>query len=189
MVRKERELAFEKASDKRKASDKSAIRRLCGREDPPEFRSSSWDLDRIYFYLLVQYFGVATLSWSADDASATGDHDELMEHDWLCAARDVEMEVERYRAKSKGRSLMPLTYALRAMVELHPEQQDLPRVKDAVGSAITVVETELSGEVLDSEVGRPITLLLNGLKTPHTGGPSLGPGVPDALAATSVSDH
>lgn len=69
-----------------------------GRE-PIMFRESSWDLDRIYFYLLIQYFGTAVLRWQP--VRTAGKAVPLL-HDWLCAARDVEMEVERYRARSKG---------------------------------------------------------------------------------------
>ena len=65
-------------------------------------------------------------------------------YEWVCAARDVEMEVERYRAKSKGGSLMPLTYALRALESLDPGlARDDKEVKAAVKSAVTAVEREL----------------------------------------------
>ena len=164
-VRKQRELVFEKSTTREPATTERALKRLCGKQKPVEFRSSSWDLDRIYFYLLVQYFDVDALRWSDDESrGAVTDRDQLMEHDWLCATRDVEMEIERYRAKAKGRSLTPLTYALCALVALHPERKlDNVRVQTAVEAAVSAVRKEL-GAVLESETGVPIKRLLTALE-------------------------
>jgi hypothetical protein len=128
-IRREREVTFDKAS---KGSETSAswtepLEKLMGNRKPTTFRESSWDLDRIYYYLLIQYFGTRALRWEPAaeptavspnhegvhlgvlNGPAAGTHDPLvpMKHDWLCAARDVEMEMERYRAKSKGAHSCP----------------------------------------------------------------------------------
>jgi hypothetical protein len=61
----------------------------------------------------------------------------------VCLARDVEMEVERFRAKSKGGSLTPLTYALVALQTLDPERT--PEGSDARRAAentLDLVETD-----------------------------------------------
>jgi hypothetical protein len=143
-------------------------------------RESSWDLDRIYYYLMVHYFGTAALRWEAFQQAPTPsavtaqqtastihpittdvDHTSNAEdYDVPCAARDVEMEVERYRARSKGGSLMPLTYALMALKGLWLIRKE--RNADELGaikSAFTIVREEL-GEVLTSEPGRQIERLL-----------------------------
>lgn len=116
-IRKQREAAFEQASKhpEGRVDWYPIIGSLTGGESPIRFRESSWDLDRIYYYLLIQYFGTAALRWRQD---ALDGEPVTMQQDWLCGARDVEMEVERYRAKSKGGSLMPLTYALVALQEI-----------------------------------------------------------------------
>jgi hypothetical protein len=134
------------------------------------FRASSWDLDRIFYYRLVYYYETAAFRWPEaavpDAAAASGaDSDRLadpLEHDLFCAARDVEMEAEKYRARTKGGSLMPLTYALAALHRLHPRAvSKSAKVHAAIASSIAVVNEEL-GDVLRSEAGRPIaTLLMN----------------------------
>jgi hypothetical protein len=156
-------------------------------------RESSWDLDRIYYYLLIQYFDIAALRWEPVQRSEAGSKADQtpdspavrrdaqadsrttpMEHDWFCAARDVEMEVERYRAKSKGGSLMPLTYALVALNALQPgNARQHPKVQSAVKSAATLVNDEL-GDVLKTEQGRPIVRLLNELQGLGAGDLGLG---------------
>ena len=128
------------------------------------FRESSWDLDRIYYYLLVQYFGTTALRWDADAADGPRRPRKsaaTMDHEWFCAARDVEMEVERYRARDKGGSLTPLTYALVALQALRPEEASrLPKVERLVASALMLVKKEL-GAKLSSEVAQPIATVLD----------------------------
>jgi hypothetical protein len=122
-----------------------------------DFRESSWDLDRIYYYLLVQYLctGVLASGLGTDGCSVAP-----TEIDFLCAARDVEMEVERYRARSKGRSLSPLTYALVALHVLGPQRAPAGcDALSAISAAVALVKTDLS-EILKDEVGRPIRCLL-----------------------------
>ena len=64
-IRRERESAFEKAPGSRypPVSPHQAIGHLTGRLTPITFRASSWDLDRIYYYLLVHYFSTLALRW------------------------------------------------------------------------------------------------------------------------------
>jgi hypothetical protein len=122
-----------------------------------DFRRSPWDLDRIYYYLLVQYFCTGVLASGLGTDGRSKQPDEI---DFLCAARDVEMEVERYRAKSKGHSLSPLTYALVALCELGPQRAPPGcGALSAISAATALVKTDLS-EVLKSGVGRPIRCLL-----------------------------
>ena len=134
------------------------------------FRASSWDLDRIFYYRLVYYFETAAFRWpgvavAKPPASARGRPSEMalpMEHDLFCAARDVEMECERYRARTKGGSLMPLMYALDALQGLDPREyktEPVEPVVRVVTSAIHVVQTEL-GPLLDSDEGAAIKGLL-----------------------------
>ncbi|HET8774016.1 MAG TPA: hypothetical protein VFP80_09505, partial [Thermoanaerobaculia bacterium] len=106
------------------------------------FRQSSWDLDRIYYYLLIQYFGTSPLHAG-----------KPVQEDWLCAARDIEMEVERYRSKSKGGSLMPLTYALGALQSVGPRSGADAEAVQAVLSALDLVQEEL-GSIVNSAVAR-----------------------------------
>jgi hypothetical protein len=172
-IRREREVVFEtvkKDADGRVSWE--AINRLTMKREPIRFRESSWDLDRIYFYLLTQYFSTAVLRWEqvADGATPyAGAWEEgkavPQRHDWLCAARDVEMEVERYRAKSKGGSLMPLTYALVALQEI--DQQQAPNSDEArvaVTSALDLVEKDLGQELLTSEPGRVVDRTLKQMR-------------------------
>jgi hypothetical protein len=147
-------------------------------------RESSWDLDRIYYYLLVHYFGTAALRWesygslssiAAVDAQQTAslvqpiaaeaDYIAKTEnYDVPCAARDVEMEVERYLARSKGGSLMPLTYGLMALRTLWLDRPNRNTDDDGtIRSAFAIVREEL-GEVLNSEPGRQIERLLAEIK-------------------------
>ncbi|MEP6934119.1 MAG: hypothetical protein ABI988_09290 [Nitrospirota bacterium] len=93
--------------------------------------------------------------------TAEADHTAKAEdYDLGCAAREVKMEVERYRARSKGRSLMPLTYGLVALKALcsRPATRSADK-HGALESAFTLVSEEL-GEVLKLECGRPIKRLL-----------------------------
>ena len=134
------------------------------------FRESSWDLDRIYYYLLVQYFGVHALLWASSptgaspgelpaDAKSDGEPPSRA-HDLFCAARDVEMEIERYRARAKGGSLTPLTYALVALETLKPARSSsVEAVRVAVTSALSLAKEELA-DILRTEQGRPIARLL-----------------------------
>jgi hypothetical protein len=86
---------------------------------------------------------------------------EGKDYELICAARDVEMEVERYRSKSKGGSLSPLTYALVALRQLKPRTaSDKADVQLAVSSAVTLVRNEFS-KLLEMEAGRPIKTLLD----------------------------
>jgi hypothetical protein len=131
------------------------------------FRASSWDLDRIFYYRLVYYFETAAFRWPGAVAldSTPGPRGESskvaapMEHDLLCAARDVEMECERYRARTKGGSLMPLVYALDALQSLRPREHKTEQVERAVSRSINVVRTEL-GPLGDSDERTAIEGLL-----------------------------
>lgn len=147
-------------------------------------RESSWDLDRIYYYLLVYYFGTAALRWESfqplstladvtaqqtvppvhpgtTDAESTA---KAENYDLPCAARDIEMEVERYRARSKGGSLMPLTYGLMALEKLCSTRTTRNSEEHgAIKWAFTIVREEL-GEVLKSAPGRQIERLLGEIK-------------------------
>ena len=138
------------------------------------FRESSWDLDRIYCYLLVQYFDVDALRWEANGTSVVPDQptsdtgsggstsadEPPLNHDLFCAARDVEMEIERYRARAKGGSLTPLTYALVALQTLKPSRAaSVEQVRIAVTGALALVRDELA-EILRTDEGRPIARLL-----------------------------
>lgn len=119
-----------------------ALKELTGNRKPIVFRQSSWDLDRIFYYLLIQYFDFWALRWNPkmdDKESAKVDDkepDKKEKYDWFCAARDVELEVERYRSKSKGGSLTPLTYAFVALQALKPEEAPEGKPTDAIKSAL-----------------------------------------------------
>jgi hypothetical protein len=165
-IRREREAAFEAAvKDPRAlASWHTPIGKLTGKRQPIAFRESSWDLDRIYYYLLIQYFGLAALRWEKEEGPAA--EPVAMRHDWLCAGRDVEIEVERYRARSKGGSLMPLTYALVALQEIDRQASPEPReTAAAVQRALQLVESELGDSGLSSEPGKPIALMLRQMRS------------------------
>jgi hypothetical protein len=136
-------------------------------QEPPtrllRFRESHWDLDRIYYYLLVQYFGVDALRWELDrrtDQAADGDERPVLKHDLECAARDVEMEIDWYRSRAKGGSLTPLTYALVALRTLKPSRAaSVESVRTAVTAAVSLVKEEFADH-LRTEQGRPIARLL-----------------------------
>ena len=185
-IRREREVAFEQAAVSDVSWDE-VFRELTRNRRPIKFRESSWDLNRIYYYLLVQYFGSAALRWEPAEARAKSfavapatTVPLPMPHDWLCAARDVEMELERYRAKSKGGSLMPLTYALVALQEIDRQKAPNPdQARIAAQSALKQVQTELGDEVLSSDAGRAIRRVLLEMLPPN----ELG-----AWASVTVSD-
>jgi hypothetical protein len=81
--------------------------------------------------------------WSATSA--------LLRCDLARAARDVEMEVERYRARSKGGSLITLSCGLFALNALSSAAGARSAEQhDAIKSAFVLVREEL-GEI--SEVG------------------------------------
>ena len=180
-IRLKRESAYVKPS-----TLDAALRDLTDNQLPIVFRQSSWDLDRIFYYLLIQYFETFALRWepsennargsvAADTTAAvtaiepigtSGTPPPAMDHDWFCAARDVEMEVERFRAKSKGGSQMPLTYALVALQALKP--QNVPENSDArrlVPAALELVKSEFR-DLLNSDAGRPIARLLVDMQPP-----------------------
>jgi hypothetical protein len=161
-IRREREVAVERLEeDGDGVVSWKALNTLTGGR-PIRFRESSWDLDRIYFYLLIQYFGTAVLRWQP--VRTAGKAVPLL-HDWLCAARDVEMEVERYRARSKGGSLMPLAYALCALQEINQQEAPNPdEARSAVTSALELVEWELGEEGLTSEAGTAINRRLKQMR-------------------------
>jgi hypothetical protein len=159
-----------------KAGAQAAERQPAAREMPMRllrFRESSWDLDRIYYYLLVQYFGVHALRWEASGTSvaprsraagsgagdADADERSPLSHDVFCAARDVEMEIERYRARTKGGSLTPLTYALVALATLKPSRLPSEDAKTSVAAAVSLVEEDLA-DVLKTDPDHPIARLL-----------------------------
>lgn len=129
--------------------------------NPFFFRQSSWDLDRIFYYLLIQYFDFLVLRWDyADSAPSDTDKESAkMDYDWFCAARDIELEVERYRSKSKGGSLMPLTYALVALQALKPEEAPEGKPTVATESALSLVK-----KVLESDSDGPISRLLDDIR-------------------------
>ena len=171
-IRREREVAFENVKqDARGRVTWRVIGRLTQKREPIRFRESSWDLDRIYFYLLVQYFGIAVLRWervrklsNAYSGSWKAGKAVPLRHDWLCACRDVIMEVERYHAKAKGGSLMPLTYALVALQEIRENKAPNPEeARAAMRSAFEAVETGLGAELV-SEPGRAIDRALKRMR-------------------------
>jgi hypothetical protein len=127
-----------------------------------DFRESSWDLDRIYYYLLVQYFRRGVLaSGRGEDGSC-----KPADNEFLCAARDVEMEVECFWARSKGGSLIPLTYALVALKALGLERPPHgPEARSAIANALNLVETDLKTLPIDSEAARPIFRLLDQIRS------------------------
>jgi hypothetical protein len=164
----------------------AAIGMLTSNRKPIDFRASSWDLDRIFYYLLIDYFRAASLKWippqdttgSVPVTSASlpvlptsktpdsgGNNWRPMPQDIMCAARDIEIEVERYRAKSKGGSITPLTYALVALQTLGADTPDLhdrnfDNAQAAVRSAIDLVKHELA-DVLGCDAGRALSRLMN----------------------------
>lgn len=164
---------------------RAAIGELTDNRGPINFRASSWDLDRIFYYLLIDYFRAAALRWmplkpTSGSAAATSaslapirnlaepgnGNLNPMPQDIMFAARDVETEVERYRAKSKGGSLMPLTYALAALQALRidipdPHDRDFERAQTDVSSAINLVKQEFA-DVLKSDAGRALARLVDG---------------------------
>jgi hypothetical protein len=161
-IRKQREAAFEQASrhPEGKVQWHPIIGTLTGGESPIRFRESSWDLDRIYYYLLIQYFGIAALRWGL---GALDGEPAAMQQDWLCGARDVEMEVERYRAKAKGGSLMPLTYALAALHEICQHRPPDPTAANTrIKAARDLVLEELQS-ILDSPSAGALARLLREL--------------------------
>jgi hypothetical protein len=77
--------------------------------------------------------------------------------------RDIEMEIERYRAKSKGGSLMPLTCALAALQALEPRKAPYgPELQSAVTAALALVRDELH-DVLETS-GGPILRSLDSIR-------------------------
>jgi hypothetical protein len=125
-----------------------------------QFRASSWDLDRIYYYLLVQYFGPHAVQWESPEIRTEDGEPVARPHDLFCAARDVEMEIERYRARAKGGSLTPLTYALVALHALKPVRAaSVDEVRVSVSAATRLAKEELA-DMLRTEEGRPIARLL-----------------------------
>ena len=115
-IRRQWERAWERtrSGPERAEPWKEALTKLTQHRQAAEFRASSWDLDRVFYFLLVQYFQAAAI----DSSRSTDGLPKPTDSDYVCAARDVEMEVERFRAKSKGGSLTPLTYALVALQAL-----------------------------------------------------------------------
>jgi hypothetical protein len=146
-----------------------ALKELTGNRKPIVFRQSSWDLDRIFYYLLIQYFDFWALRWNPkmdDKESAKADDkepDKKEEYDWFCAARDVELEVERYRSNSKGGSLTPLTYALVALQALEPEEAPEGKPTDAIKSALELVEKEFHDD-LEKDPDGPINRLVKDVR-------------------------
>jgi hypothetical protein len=134
-----------------------AIGKLTKNVEPTRYRQSFWDLDRIYYYAIVRYFVFAALRWKAGAA----EEPHPLPHDWFCAARDVTMEVERYRLRSKGASLLPLKYALLALQRIN-RKQPAERVEEArhsVAMALQFIdqelpETERDASPLGAEIGR-----------------------------------
>jgi hypothetical protein len=164
---KETTQADDRKTDARSLSKPEAVLQCAMPERLMTFRASSWDLDRIFYYRLVYYFETSAFRWPSaavakSTASPGGKSSTVaapMEHDLFCAARDVEMECERFRARTKGGSLMPLIFALDALQGLHPRQHATGSVERDVTSAINVVHTEL-GPLLDSDEGAAVKRLL-----------------------------
>jgi hypothetical protein len=134
---------------------KQTVEKLESPEEAIDFRESSWDLDRIYYYLLIQYFRTDVLA-----SGVGGDGSSPTENEFLCAARDVEMELERFWAKSKGGSLMPLTYALVALQALGPAHAG-SKARSVITTALNLVKTDLKTVLNASDAGHPISRLLN----------------------------
>jgi hypothetical protein len=141
-------------------------------------------------YLLVQYFSSDVLRWTpppADGSGAMGEAATLSHLPiffWPCAARDVEMEVERYRAKAKGGSLMPLTYALVALAQIDREVPPDPiKAASAVAAALDTVDAELGQNGLSSGTGLIVRRLMNDIRQ-HRPTP-----VPSSLVNTRKSPN
>jgi hypothetical protein len=85
------------------------------------------------------------------------------------------MEEERYRARAKGGSLMPLTYALRSLQALGPQLvqgNELAEAKSHIESALKATYRGL-GRTLEQPAGGHISELLKNLATAV--GASVGP--------------
>jgi len=166
----------EEDSSKRNEEDRSEKREPLLQCRTPQrlmtFRASSWDLDRIFYYRVVYYFETAAFRWPqkaemSDRTLASPTSPDMpmpLAHDLFCASRDVEMEAEKFRARTKGGSLMPLIYALEAFRGLHPRATGAgdARVEASITSALATVREQLS-DVLLTEAGRPIATLLASL--------------------------
>jgi hypothetical protein len=163
-IRQHRESAYVPAPgvSRQAVSPHTAIERILEGVHPKSLRASSWDLDRIYYYLLIQYFDTLALRWERGRKGRLQAEARPVSHECLCAVRDVEMEVERFRAKAKGGSIMPLTYSLAALEAISPQRcADKARVPRALQAALELVDTELK-EVSAAEA-EPIRRTLRSL--------------------------
>lgn len=76
-----------------------------------EYRSSQWELERIYYYLIMEYL------------------EKPSEINLQSAIEAVQIEMEKVRSKTETASLMPLSYALGALQSVIP---DLPVPRELV---------------------------------------------------------
>jgi hypothetical protein len=173
-IRREREAVFDKRQGAKAAIEK-LTERAPDKKTPIDYRASSWDLDRISYYLLIEYFRTAALRASVPDVTDLDADAAPQVYELICAARDVEMEEERYRARAKGGSLMPLTYALRSLQALGPQLvqgNELAEAKSHIESALKATYRGL-GRTLEQPAGGHISELLKNLATAV--GASVGP--------------
>ena len=187
-IRQHRESAYEPAPGvtRQAVSPHTAIERILEGVLPKSLRASSWELDRIYYYLLIQYFGTLALRWERGRRGRPRAQGKPVSHECLCAVRDVEMEVERFRAKAKGGSLMPLSYSLAALEAIEPRRcADKKQVPQALRAAIELVHAELT-EVSPGEA-EPILRMLKSLGWSTATGSSSAQGRPRTYGRTSVS--
>lgn len=153
-VRRYGDMMYEKEGDS--AELHKCISDLTEGRDPAEFRQSFWDLDRIYYYLVVRYFVFGALRWKPGAPSV--EKPTPMAHDWFCGARDVTMELERYRLRMKGSSLLPLKYALESLQRIQRANppSDQKRASDSVKGAVDLISKVLNGAECKSETGQEI---------------------------------
>jgi hypothetical protein len=167
-IRRERDAVFEAeeppdpAAEPRKDAgirqrfDKAMVA-LTGRREPTKFRESSWDLDRIFYYLLIRYFESAPIRWNPAQSTNPVESAKPATHHWRCAARDVTLELERYKLGSKGVSLLPIKYSLDALATIEKangkKSPDIDVTRNSILSAVAVVRADLGDELSQSEVG------------------------------------
>jgi hypothetical protein len=93
----------------------------------PDYLASSWDLDRIYYYLIQE-------NLKPDSSSLEG------------AVTFVQMELETVRSRTDNPSLMPLHYSLRALSALIPSE----RVGDESATKVEVLLRDVEGFINES---------------------------------------
>ena len=134
-----------------------AMDTLTSHREPTKFRESSWDLDRIFYYLMIRYFESAPIRWNPGQPTNSVESGKPATHHWRCAARDVTLELERYKLGSKGASLLPIKYSLDALATIEKangKKSPNPEVtRNSILTAVKVVRADLEVELRQSEVG------------------------------------